>query len=502
MTHAPSGPATPLPQTIVVSGDPKHLALLRRAAPEAQVHTTAADGFLAALRSRPQAVVFDIGPLPDRTQDLVVNLRRERPDTRVYLVTESEGEPAARALVNAGAADYFVLPGDLDALAAALAPDRPRPGPSGEPAPREPAPPHRPPDPPATSDTKPATADGAPPASEPARPLARRRPSSGSPAAPPRRPAEGPSQHLVFEASCRLARLAMRDAEAILNEGTTLLCRALGARWAAVHLRRPTSRRVKLVQALEIGGLEMGDLALAEDDRMVEVVHRGQALVIRQTNGPEAGGAARILFPLREEAETFGVLSVSVHSKGSALNDSFVAAAQPLVDTLACLYRAAVHRDRYASSVLRDPETALLAAEPFEECIEKMIDWAWDREAEVVVIVLQAQGSAAASAETLAQFGRALNASLGRGRQGGRLGPARFGVAWPRLLRQDEEYGTATAVYQHVADRLADLGPRVAPELAIRTGMALFPVDSDAANILLQAAQERLSAHGSLATAT
>jgi len=157
VTTAPADRRPASPRDIIVSHDPRRRALIERAMPAAHIYTSMPEAFLAALRAPAHAVVLDMGPLADRNRDFVVNLRRERPQTPIYLVTEPEGEPAARALVDAGASDYFILPGDLDRLATVLSPDRkpldpsedsvPTDPPSNRPAERQPPPSHDPPAP-------------------------------------------------------------------------------------------------------------------------------------------------------------------------------------------------------------------------------------------------------------------------------------------------------------------------------------------------------------------
>jgi GAF domain-containing protein len=294
----------------------------------------------------------------------------------------------------------------------------------------------------------------------------------------------------------------LSDPEPLLAEGTDLVRQAFGVARAAVLLRQPSIADSELVQALEIGAPPPVRVLQAQRIGAEEVLRTGRALLAR---GPDAHGVgATLLLPLRERAEVFGVLCLSGKAEGLPITADDLDAAAPLADSVACLYRAALHRRRYAGQILYDPETALLAPEAFEECVEKLIDWAWEREAEVPVVLLEARPAADAptSSDSLAQLGRAIQAGLTKGRQAGRLGPALFALAWSRRLRENEGYGEANAAYRSLADRLSALGPQVDPDLRLRAGVAVFPSDGNSADVLLAVAQERLATQDRLTAAT
>jgi hypothetical protein len=500
----------PPPAVIFVCRDASRRALVERAVHETRTYSSAAEAFLAALRDSPRAVLLNLRDLAARAPDWLQSLRCEQPRTPVYLVAECEDEPSARALLDAGAADYFVLPGDLVRLTEALAPQSPPSGREGGPPPDDrPEPPSdAPPAPPADRQPEPAPERPRPKPTSPEPPKApakadrtRRGPRAGT--AHVRRIArrEATGQWRLLEAAGRIARLALSDAENILAEGTDVILDALGVARATVLLQRSSIVDSELVQALQVGPPPPWEALQAQRVGAEEVLRTGRALLAR---GPDAHGeGATLLLPLRERAEVFGVLCLSGKAEGLAVTADDLAAA-PLADSVACLYRAALHRQHYAGQVLRDPETALLAPEAFEECVEKLIDWAWEREAEVPVVLLEARpaGDAPPSSESLAQVGRAIGASVTKGRQAGRPGPALFAVAWSRRLRENEGYGEANAAYRLLADRLTALGPRVDAGLRLRAGVAVFPSDGDSADVLLAVAQERIATQDRLTAPT
>ncbi|MGB2829660.1 MAG: GAF domain-containing protein [Phycisphaerae bacterium] len=501
----------PQPAVIFVCRDASRRALVERAVHETRTYSSAAEAFLAALRDPPRALLLNLRDVAARAADLLQSLRREQPRTPVYLVAECEDEPSARALADTGAADYFVLPGDLVRLTEALAPQSPPSGRQGGPPPDDrPEPPSdAPPAPPADRQPEPAPERPRPKPTSPEPPKApakadrtRRGPRAGT--AHVRRIARrDPSgQWRLLEAAGRIARLALTDAENILAEGTDVILDALGVTRATVLLQRSSIVDSELVQALQVGPPPPSEALQAQRIGAEEVLRTGRALLAR---GPDAQGeGATLLLPLRERAEVFGVLCLSGKAEGLPITADDLDAAAPLVDAVACLYRAALHRRRYAGQVLCDPETALLAPEAFEECVEKLIDWAWEREAEVPVVLLEARpaGDTPTSSESLAQVGRAIGASVTKGRQAGRLGPALFAMAWSRRLRENEGYGEANAAYRLLADRLTALGPRVDAGLRLRAGVAVFPSDGDSADVLLAVAQERLATQDRLTAAT
>ena len=501
----------PPPAVIFVCRDASRRALVERAVHETRTYSSAAEAFLAALRNSPRAVLLNLRDLAARAPDWLQSLRCEQPRTPIYLVAECEDEPSARALADAGAADYFVLPGDLARLTEALAPQSPPSGPeSGSPPDDRPEPPSdAPPPPPADRQAEPVPDRPSPHPKlpePPKAPGATKRIGKGPAAGTAhvrriaRRDPSGPWR--LLEAAGRIARLALTDAENILAEGTDVILDALGVARATVLLQRSSIVDSELVQALQVGPPPPEEVLQTQRVGAEEVLRTGRALLAR---GPDAQGeGATLLLPLRERAEVFGVLCLSGKAEGLPITADDLDAAAPLADSVACLYRAALHRRRYAGQVLYDPETALLAPEAFEECVEKLIDWAWEREAEVPFVLLEARpaGDAPPSSESLDQVGRAIGASVTKGRQAGRLGPALFAMAWSRRLRENEGYGEANAAYRLLADRLTALGSMVDAGLRLRAGVAVFPSDGNSADVLLAVAQERLATQDRLTAPT
>ena len=94
---------------IFVCRDASRRALVECAVHETRTYSSAAEAFLAALRDPPRTVLLNLRDVAARAADLLQSLRREQPRTPVYLVAECEDEPSARALADAGAADYFEI---------------------------------------------------------------------------------------------------------------------------------------------------------------------------------------------------------------------------------------------------------------------------------------------------------------------------------------------------------------------------------------------------------
>ena len=109
---------------IVVCRSPGPKALLERLLGSAEIHPSAVEAVLSATRRSPRAVVLNLEDVAGAEYDLLAALRRAKPDVPVYAVVKPENEPIGRSLVREGAADYFVLPGDVSRLPRVLA-DRP-----------------------------------------------------------------------------------------------------------------------------------------------------------------------------------------------------------------------------------------------------------------------------------------------------------------------------------------------------------------------------------------
>jgi len=89
----------------------------------------------AVARGGVRAAVLDFDCLRGRAGELLAGLKKAQPDLAIYLLAEPEDEPAARDLLEAGATQYFLLPGDSDELAHVLASASPPPAREDKPLP-------------------------------------------------------------------------------------------------------------------------------------------------------------------------------------------------------------------------------------------------------------------------------------------------------------------------------------------------------------------------------
>ncbi len=203
-----------------------------------------------------------------------------------------------------------------------------------------------------------------------------------------------------------------------------------------------------------------------------------------------------LCLPVRESGETFGVLCLANRSSGSAGRIS-PPAAEPLVRSLARLYRAAVQRQQFARLAQRDAATGLLRPEAFPVHLGRLLSLAGPENADVALVLLRPRADAGLLApDALAEIGRALAARLSAGWLGGRIGPDGFAVAWGRRHPAGEAAEGARLAFLAQAGGLADLGLFGSPAPRLRLSLALFPHDGRDAASLLAAAEAGLLASG------
>ncbi|MFO8014028.1 MAG: GAF domain-containing protein [Phycisphaerae bacterium] len=428
------------PGVLCVSRDPATRALLGRHAAGGRMYLSAADALLAAARERPSAVVLAIEGTEAAGRQVVAAFRRTRPDVPVYGVVEAAEEPLARSLLGAGLTDYVVLPRDARRLPAVLAgePETPEP-----PAPPEPAP----------------------------------------SAAMPRR---------LFDASCRMASLAMAESKSLFREGCRILLDLLGAERGCAFLWSEADER--LVLALTLGGDDT--LGAVDPDPVHAAADRclrtAEPLRLPPGSG-EAPPDGLVCLPVRDEEAAVGVLCLSPTVEGASPPEED--ALLPLAHSLARLYRAAARREEFARLAHRDVETGLLKADPFLTYVDSRIAEARDRETELALILLEPEASVAArTADSPARLGLAVRGALARGWEGGRLETARYAVALPTAGKAKAQ-GTEDAG-ESAARRLAGAAPRAHPDLSLRTAIARFPHDGTNAKALVSAAEDQLRSAG------
>ena len=123
------------PRVILVCRSPARRALLDRVLNAADIYSSGAEALWAVARSGVRAAVLDFDCLRGRASELLAGLKKAQPDLAIYLLAEPEDEPAARDLLDAGVTQYFLLPGEADELAHALASAGPPPAREDKPLP-------------------------------------------------------------------------------------------------------------------------------------------------------------------------------------------------------------------------------------------------------------------------------------------------------------------------------------------------------------------------------
>ena len=127
--------ASAQPRVILVCRSPARRALLDRVLNAADIYSSGAEALWAVARSGVRAAVLDFDCLRGRARELLAGLKKAQPDLAIYLLVEAEDEPAARDLLEVGATQYFLLPGEADELAHALASAGPPPAREDKPLP-------------------------------------------------------------------------------------------------------------------------------------------------------------------------------------------------------------------------------------------------------------------------------------------------------------------------------------------------------------------------------
>lgn len=439
MTRNPTaaGVAEPDDRIVFVCRDPALRALVEPAVRPAETCPAAVDALLAVARKAPRAVLLNLRDLAGSERDVVAALVRCRPQVPVYALLHPEDEPVGRALVQQGAADYFVLPGDIARVPSVLRP---------------------------------------PPEA----------PSAGVSAADPR-------AHHLFLAACRLTELAAAAPQALFCDGSMLILGALGVRRGCALARPPGTGRLDAAMTYDqtgSGGFE-AERAAAE-----RALGTGEVLLLPDgTVGVRRGGL--LCVPVRDAGEAFGAICFTDKTDGTPLDQADRGAAAALADALARLCRLATQRDRYARLALRDVETGLLKADPFLTHLEALITRAEDARAEVGLLLIEAApGAGTLSADVQSRLGAAIQAALARGMQGGRLDTGLYAVTVPGRRPGGAEADGSAPSCEAAARRLAGAPARVHAGLRVRTGLAVFPHDGATAKALVSAARGRLAASG------
>jgi len=426
---------------VLICRNPARRALLADFIPSPETHSAAVEALLAVVRRSPRAVVVNVEDIEGSVRDVVAALRRARPEVPVYVLVRPEDEPVGRGLVREGAADYFVIPGDVHRLPAIL----------------------------------------------------------GHPEEKTTAEAGRPGEEKFFEAACRLADLAMRDSHTLLAEGASVILHAAGARHACVFTWN--ARAGRLHPPLRIGapadaGCDTERTFAARVIRTGETLQVDLPQVQAATAPPDAGsagpGAGGLLcVPMQESTETFGALCLRLEGQTPPKTQQAVAA---LARALGRLYRAALEREHYVEMALRDPESGLLKAETFHTYLDRLLARAAAHGEEVGLILLEPlPDGRLREAPTLGRVGRAIGAALAKGQQGARLEKSRYGVVLTRRPQDRPPGETADAFCRSAAMELAAVGPQVDPTLRLRTAVAVFPRDATQVDALVSVARTRLT---------
>jgi len=431
------------PRVVLVCRNAAHRAALDRLLECLDAHTSAMEALLAVVRRPLRAVVLNLEDVEGAEHDLLAAVRRADPGVPVYLLVRPEDEPAGRALVREGATDYVILPSGLHRLprllAAGAAPEVPADDPSAAP------------------------------------------PAPGAP--PPAPPGED------FEAACALAALAGGDARSLLDEGARLILRTLRAGRGTLLA---WNRETLALDALVTEGEASAEARQTEASLAAQAADAAEALWVEAAHLPEAahsGAAGLLALPVGAPDEAVGVLCAWTTGAGASAEGRRAAAA--LAQALGRLYQAAVQREQYARLALRDAATGLLRADAFQMYLEKRMARAAESAAHVALALLEASGSGSGPrVESAARLGRALEAAMPKGARAGRLGSARFAVAW---AWRPEEGDMPPAAVVRVLEAAA---LRAGPALRLRTATAAFPEDAALAQALLEVAEARLAGAG------
>ena len=93
---------------------------VERGAGAVDPYPSAIEAVLSVAQRETRAVIVHFADVAGGERELLSALRRARPETPVYFLVSPEDEPVARTLVREGATDYFIVPGGLAPLFAAL----------------------------------------------------------------------------------------------------------------------------------------------------------------------------------------------------------------------------------------------------------------------------------------------------------------------------------------------------------------------------------------------
>jgi len=424
------------PYVLCVCRDPASRTLLDRRLEAGQVYGSVVEALLAGARRSPEAVViqFAFNGHTRRDEETLAAFRRAHNGVPVYGLVPAEAEPAARRLVGKGLADYFILPKDMRRLLSVL-----RRGPQAV---------------------------------------------AAAPALPA--PAVAGSDRL-FEATCRLADLALAQPLPLFSDGARIIVETCAAGRGCAFRWSEAESHLELTVA--VGGddaLGGGDPATIRS-AAVRCLQTGESLALRPGT-PGLPPEGLLCLPVRDEQSGIGVVCAAGVGRPTIDHRQ----AEALAGVLARLYRAANRREEYARLALRDVETGLLKADPFLTYVESRIAQASDRQSELALILLEpSPGSHPDAAESPARLGLAVKQALATGWEAGRLGTTRYAVAMPTGVSGSERVAPSDAG-ESVVRRLAGAGPLAGASGSVRTAVAHFPGDGETAHDLVAAAERRL----------
>jgi len=404
---------------------------------------SAAEALLQAAREPPQALVIECQDGGSSVRQVLAALQRSMPTVPVYAVVPPENEPLAARLLDEGLADYFVLPNDVRRLPDVLAARA---------------------EPPVTP-----AAEG-PDAARPAR---------------------------RFDAACRLAGLALEQPTPLFCDGARIVFEALGAARGCAFWWSPEADRLDL--AVIVGGSE----SLGADDReavrasAARTLRTGEVLIV-PAGSAGAPPEGLMCVPVRDESFIHGVLCLPARVGGRALSSEDHRTAETLAGALANLVAAALRREEYARLALRDAETGLLQADPFQTYLEGRLAYAHDCGDELALVLLEAEvGVPAGSITRGGREGRAVREVLETGWEGGRIADRRYavviGAVRPGAAVKAGEPATPDQSIEAAVRRLRTAMSRACAD-RLRTAIARFPQDGPTVEALVGAAERRLEA--------
>lgn len=459
---------------ILLCRDPARRAILEPLIRSAEVHTWPVEAVLSATRHPTKAVVINLADVPDSPEAFLAALQRGRPDLPVYTIVTASEEPLGRRLLRQGAADYFVLPGDVARLPHVLEP-----------------PPPPPPEPEVAAPEDSAVA-AAPDESSMAGAAA-----SASP--PPEAPVAARSPE--FLGAQALTEMAMRDPTSLFTDGAGVILRAVGAGAGCAFLWKNETQRLELVatvgEPLESDRTASMDAWLQANEAIMApaALSTGDpASALSSTDAPpsEVPGVGPLCVAIREPDAPLGVVCLREKADGTPISPGDVEALQGLSRMLGRLCLAARHREHFAMLALRDAETGLLRDRAFRTYLARLVSRARARWGEVGLILLEPTESAD-SGDRLVQLGLALRAALPRGAHGGRLRRDRFAVVLVNPLEELRDKPPTDNHYEAMAQQLEGVGESARVGLRLRSAVAVFPRDASTVEALQATAEARLA---------